>query len=343
MTALMINGFGRIGRVVARALAENAFDGKAHTIELVAINNRSGAEMAAHLLKYDSVHGVLNTDVTHGNDWIDFGLGKIPVLGCSNPCEFDHKGLGVDVVHDCTGVFNGKDLARGHIDAGAKKVLLSAPAKDRNGGADLTVVYGVNHDKITPDMQVLSNASCTTNCLAPVAKILHDTVGIERGNMTTVHAYTGDQNLVDSTHKDFRRARAGAVSMVPSTTGAASAIGQVIPDLMGKLDGSAIRVPTPNVSMVDLTFVANRSTTVNEINEMMGDASCTAIEQGGMRGVLGYNTLPLVSCDFNGNANSSIFDATQTQVIDGTLVRVCAWYDNETGFSHRMLDVTTVL
>lgn len=343
MTAIMINGFGRIGRVVARALVEWQNSDKWNDIELIAINNRSGAEMAAHLLKYDSVHGVLGADVTHGHDWVDFGLGKIPVLSHSHPSEFDHKGLGVDVVHDCTGVFNGKDLAIDHVHAGAKKVLLSAPAKARNGGADLTVVYGVNHDQITPDMQVISNASCTTNCLAPVVKVLNDAIGIERGNMTTVHAYTGDQNIVDTTHKDFRRARAAAVSMVPSTTGAASAIGQVIPELAGKLEGSAVRVPTPNVSMIDLTFVAGQSTSIKEINTLMADSSKTPIAQGGMQGVLDYNVLPLVSCDFNGNIHSAIFDATQTQVTDGTLVRVCAWYDNETGFSHRMLDVTTVL
>ena len=333
-TKIMINGFGRIGRVVTRALVE----APRKDIELVAINNRSGAEMAAHLLKYDSVHGIFQADVTHGNDWIDFGLGKIPVLGASHPSEFDHKSLGVDIVHECTGVFNGKDTVQPHIDAGAKKVLLSAPSKERNGGADLTVVYGVNSDKITSDMTVISNASCTTNCLAPVAKILHDTIGIVSGNMTTVHAYTGDQNIVDSNHKDHRRARAAAVSMVPSTTGAASAIGLVIPELTGKLDGSAVRVPTPNVSMVDLTFIAGRHTTIDEINTLMQDAS-----NGAMAGVLGYNTLPLVSCDFNGNTNSSIFDATQTQVIGDNLVRVCAWYDNETGFSHRMLDTTALM
>lgn len=342
MTTFMINGFGRIGRVVARALA-NGY-GQDKNLELVAINNRAGAELASHLLQYDSVHGTLPYDVTHGNDWIDFGLGKIPILSISNPAEFDHKGLGVDIVHDCTGVFNGKNKALPHItNGGAKKVLLSAPAKERDGGADLTVVYGVNHPQITPDMQVLSNASCTTNCLAPVMKILHDTIGVVHGNMTTVHSYTGDQNIVDSTHKDFRRARAGAVSMVPSTTGAASAIGHVLPELAGKLDGSAVRVPTPNVSMIDVTFVAENPTTVTEINTLMHQHTTVPVAQGGMQGVMAYNDRPLVSCDFNGNPHSAIFDATQTQVIGNTLVRVCAWYDNETGFSHRMLDTTAIL
>ena len=330
MVAVSINGFGRIGRMVARAIAHN----KAHKINITSINDLGGTAMAAHLLKYDSVHGAFAHDVTYGDDWIDFGQGKIPFTAESDPATIDYKSLGTDIVHECTGIFTCKDTASKHIQAGAKKVLVSAPATD----ADLTVVYGVNHTELTAEHTIVSNASCTTNCLAPVVKVLDDLVGIERGQMLTVHSYTGDQRVVDTSHKDPRRARAAGVNMIPTSTGAARAIGLVMPHLAGKLDGYAIRVPTANVSIVDFTFEAKRDTTVDEINTALQTAS-----RGAMAGVLGFSDAPLVSSDFIGNTHSSIVDADQTQVNGGNMVHIATWYDNEVGFSNRMGDTTLAL
>ena len=330
MVAVSINGFGRIGRLVTRAIAENKKD----SIEITSINDLGGTAMAAHLLQYDSVHGRFPTEVTHGDDWIDFGLGKIKFTAERDPASIDHSGFGTQIVHECTGIFTSKETASAHLAGGAKKVLVSAPATD----ADLTVVYGVNHHELTADHTVVSNASCTTNCLAPVVKVLDDLVGIEKGQMLTVHSYTGDQRVVDTAHSDPRRARAAAMNMIPTSTGAARAIGLVLPHLKGKLDGYAIRVPTPNVSVVDFTFVAKRDTTVEEINNALKSASA-----GALKGVLGFSALPLVSSDFIGDTNSSIVDADQTQVNDGNLVHVTSWYDNEAGFSNRMGDTTLEL
>lgn len=330
MVAVSINGFGRIGRLVTRAIAEN----KKESIQITSINDLSGTAMAAHLLQYDSVHGRFPTDVTHGNDWIDFGMGKIQFTAERAPENIDHKGLGTQIVHECTGIFTSKESASAHFVGGAKKVLVSAPASD----ADLTVVYGVNHHQLTADHNVVSNASCTTNCLAPVVKVLDDLVGIERGQMLTVHSYTGDQRVVDTAHSDPRRARAAAMNMIPTSTGAARAIGLVLPHLKGKLDGYAIRVPTPNVSVVDFTFISKRDTTVDEINGALKSAS-----QGVLNGILEFSDLPLVSSDFIGNTNSSIVDADQTQVNGGNLIHVTTWYDNEAGFSSRMGDTTLEL
>ena len=325
-----INGFGRIGRLVLRAAVESG----RKDIEFVGINDLGSVEANAHLVSYDSVHGRLPTEVTTGDDWMDFGRGKVKVTAERDPTKLPWKDLGVDIAFECTGIFTARDKAAMHLEAGAKRVLVSAPAS----GADLTIVYGVNHDQLTKDHVVVSNASCTTNCLAPVAYVLHNEVGIERGYMTTIHAYTGDQATVDTLHSDLRRARAAAVSMIPTSTGAAKAVGLVMPELAGKLDGTAIRVPTPNVSLIDLKFDAARETSAEEINEAIRKAAA-----GKLKGVLGTNEKPLVSIDFNHNPASSTFDLTQTQVIDGKLVRVLSWYDNEWGFSNRMSDTAVAM
>jgi len=325
-----INGFGRIGRLVLRAAIESG----RKDIEFVGINDLGSVEANAHLVTYDSVHGRLPTEVATGDGWMDFGRGKVKVTAERDPSRLPWKELGVDIAFECTGIFTDKEKASMHLAAGAKRVLVSAPAS----GADLTVVYGVNHDKLTRDHVVVSNASCTTNCLAPVAYVLHKSIGIERGYMTTIHAYTGDQSTVDTLHKDLRRARAAAVSMIPTSTGAAKAVGLVMPELKGKLDGTAIRVPTPNVSLIDLTFDAARETTAEEINTAIAEAAA-----GALKGVLATNDKPLVSVDFNHNSASSTFDLTQTQVIEGRFVRVMSWYDNEWGFSSRMSDTAVAM
>ncbi len=325
-----INGFGRIGRLVLRAAIESG----RKDIEFVGINDLGSVEANAHLVTYDSVHGILPTKVKTGKDWMDFGRGKIKVTAERDPTKLPWKELDVDIAFECTGIFSARDKAAMHLDAGAKRVLVSAPSS----GADLTVVYGVNHKKLKKSHKVVSNASCTTNCLAPVAYVLHKLVGIERGYMTTIHSYTGDQATVDTLHSDLHRARAAAVSMIPTSTGAAKAVGLVMPELAGKLDGSAVRVPTPNVSLIDLKFDSKRKTTVEEINEAIKAAA-----KGELKGVLAVNDKPLVSIDFNHNPASSIFDLPQTQVIDGKLVRVLSWYDNEWGFSNRMSDTAVAM
>ena len=323
-----INGFGRIGRNILRALIESGRT----DLEIVAINDLGAPEINAHLLRYDSVHGAINNHVTFTNDAITIDEKSIRVTAIRNPAELPWGD--VDIALECTGIFASKEKASALLDAGAKRVLVSAPASN----ADLTVVFGVNHHQIKPEHLVISNASCTTNCLAPVAKVLNDTIGLTKGFMTTVHAYTGDQNVLDSLHTDPRRGRACGLSMIPTSTGAARAVGLVLPELAGKLDGTAVRVPTPNVSMIDLTFIAARSTDVAEVN-------CTiqVAADGVLRGVLGVSAEPLVSIDFNHNANSSTFDSTQTQVVDENFVRVLSWYDNEWGFSNRMLDTSVAI
>ncbi|MDW3203934.1 MAG: type I glyceraldehyde-3-phosphate dehydrogenase [Alphaproteobacteria bacterium] len=326
-----INGFGRIGRLVLRA----AMEAGRKDIEFVAINDLGSVEANAHLLKYDTVHGRFPGDVTTGEDWMDLGAGKIKVTAVRNPAELPWKELGIDIALECTGIFASKDKASAHIDAGAKRVLVSAPCS----GADATIVYGVNDDTLTADHTVVSNASCTTNCLAPVAAVLNKAVGIERGFMSTIHAFTGDQRTVDTLHSDLRRARAASMSMIPTSTGAAKAVGLVLPELAGKLDGTAIRVPTANVSLIDLKFDAAKATTVEEVN----NAIKAAAAEGPLKGVLATNEEPLVSIDFNHSPASSTFDLTQTQVIDGTLVRVLSWYDNEWGFSNRMSDTAIAM
>ena len=325
-----INGFGRIGRLVLRAMAESGRD----DIQVVAINDLGSIEANAHLLRYDTVHGRFPMKVTTSDNGIDFGKGEIRVLAERDPAKLPWGDMGVDIALECTGLFASKEKASAHLEAGAKRVLVSAPAS----GADLTVVYGVNHDKLESGHHVVSNASCTTNCLAPVAQVLNDAVGLEKGFMTTIHAYTGDQRTVDTLHSDLRRARAAASSMIPTSTGAAKAVGLVLPELSGKLDGTAIRVPTNNVSLIDLTFEASRKTTAEEINEAMKQAA-----EGRLKGVLDVNDEPLVSIDFNHSPASSTFDLTQTQVIDGTFVRVLSWYDNEWGFSNRMSDTAVAM
>jgi glyceraldehyde 3-phosphate dehydrogenase len=325
-----INGFGRIGRNILRAIVESG----RKDIQVVAVNDLGPVETLAHLLRYDSVHGRFPHEVTVSGDMIDVGGGKIKVTATKNPAELPHKALGADIALECTGFFTTKDKAKAHLDAGAKRVLVSAPAD----GADLTVVYGVNHQKLTKDHLVVSNGSCTTNCLAPVAKVLYDTVGIERGYMTTVHSYTGDQPTLDALHKDLYRGRAASLSQIPTTTGAAKALGLVLPELKGKLDGSAIRVPTPNVSLIDLKVVASRQTSAEEVNAAMKRAS----EQE-LKGVLNYTTAPNVSIDFNHDPHSSTLHMDQTKVIDGTFVRVLSWYDNEWGFSNRMADTAVAM
>ena len=325
-----INGFGRIGRLILRGILES----RRNDVKVVGINDLGSTTINAHLFKYDSVHGTLKNEITIDDNSMDVGAGPIRVTAERDPAKLPWKELGVDVAMECTGLFTDREKASKHLDAGATKVLISAPAKN----ADLTVVFGVNHDKLEAHHTVVSNASCTTNCLAPVADVLNRAVGIERGFMTTIHAYTGDQVPLDTLHNDLRRARACAMSMIPTSTGAARAVGLVLPELAGKLDGTAIRVPTPNVSLIDLTFTAGRATTAEEINAAIKEAS-----EGRMKGVLAYVTDELVSIDFNHNPASSNFDATQTQVIDGTFVRVLSWYDNEWGFSNRMPDTAVVM
>lgn len=321
-----INGFGRIGRNVLRAYFENGKEG----IEIVAINDLAPVETSAHLFKYDSVHGRFNGEVTLNNNVMNVNGKSIKVFAERNPEALPWGDLEVDIVMECTGLFLDKEKAGMHIKAGAKKVIISAPGTD----VDNTVVYGVNHETLTADHKIISNASCTTNCLAPVAKVLNDVIGIEEGLMTTIHAYTGDQPVLDVAHKDLRRARAAALSMIPTSTGAAKAVGLVLPELKGKLDGFAMRVPTPNVSVVDLTFTAKRPTSVEEINNAIESAS-----KGSLKGILAYNVDPIVSIDMNHNPHSSIFDATQTRVMEGgKTVKILSWYDNEWGFSNRMLD-----
>ena len=327
---LAINGFGRIGRLVMRSIIESG----RKDVRIVGINDLGSAEMNGHLLKYDSVHGVLNEDVKVDGDTIDVGYGPIKVSAERDPANLPWGDIGVDIAMECTGFFTKRDDAAKHIAAGAKKVLISAPGKE----VDQTIVYGVNSDLLTAEDTVVSNASCTTNCLAPVADVLNKTVGIEKGFMTTVHSYTGDQRPLDALHSDPRRARAAALNIIPTSTGAAAAVGLVLPELVGKLDGTSVRVPTPNVSLIDLTFTSGRNTTVEEINVAMKEAS-----EGRLNGVLGYNTLPLVSTDFNHNPASSSFDATQTQVVGGNFVRVLSWYDNEWGFSSRMPDTAVAM
>jgi glyceraldehyde 3-phosphate dehydrogenase len=325
-----INGFGRIGRNVLRAIAEvNRKD-----IEVVGINDLAPVETNAHLLRFDSVHGRFPGEVKVSSDSISLSNGRIKVTAMKDPATLPWKELGVDIALECTGIFTSKEKASAHLKAGAHRVIISAPAE----GADLTVVYGVNHDKLTKDHKVVSNASCTTNCLAPVAKVLNDAVGIEKGFMTTVHAYTNDQPTLDQVHKDLYRARAAAINMIPTSTGAAKAVGLVLPELAGKLDGVAIRVPTPNVSVVDFKFVARRATSKEEINSAVKRAS----EQQ-LKGILGYTEAPNVSSDFNHDSHSSVFAIDQTKVMDGTLVRVMAWYDNEWGFSNRMVDTAVAM
>jgi len=325
-----INGFGRIGRNVLRAIIE----GGRHDISVVAVNDLAPVETNAHLLRYDSVHGRFPGVVTVDGDSIDCGSGRIKVTAFKDPRELPWKELGVDVALECTGIFTAKQKASAHLQAGAKRVLVSAPAD----GADLTVVYGVNHDKLTKDHLVVSNASCTTNCLAPVAKVLNDAIGIDTGFMTTIHSYTNDQPSLDQVHKDLYRARAAALSMIPTSTGAAKAVGLVLPELAGRLDGVAIRVPTPNVSVVDFKFVAKRQTSMEEINA----AVVRAADQQ-LKGILGYTTEKNVSIDFNHDPRSSIFHMDQTRVLNHTLVRVMAWYDNEWGFSNRMIDTAVAM
>ena len=332
-----INGYGRIGRNVLRALYES---GRNHEIEIVAVNDLGDAETNAHLTQYDTAHGPFPYEVkVEGGDLlIQSGSGKgdrIKVCAERDPAKLPWGALGVDVVLECTGLFTSKAKAGAHIAAGAKKVIISAPGeKDVDG----TFVYGVNHDKITAKHEVISNASCTTNCLAPLAWVIHEKIGIVHGLMTTIHSYTNDQVLTDVFHKDLRRARSATMSQIPTKTGAAAAVGLVLPELNGKLDGFAMRVPTINVSVVDLVFVAKRATTHAEIDAVVKEAS-----EGGLKGILGMNTKPLVSVDFNHNPLSSIYNSTQTRVIDGTLVKVLSWYDNEWGFSNRMLDMTLTL
>ncbi len=330
MINVAINGYGRIGRNVLRALYESAQNNE---IKIVAINDLAPANVNAHLTQFDSVHGRFSQQVTLKDNTMLIGEDVITLTQERDPANLPWKALNVDIVLECTGLFTSREAANKHIEAGAKKVVVSAPGTDM----DATVVHGVNSDVINADSNIISNASCTTNCLAPVAKAINDTVGIEQGSMTTIHAYTNDQNLSDVYHPDLYRARSATQSMIPTKTGAAKAVGLVLPELAGKLDGMAVRVPTINVSLVDLTFIAKRDTSIEEINQVVKDAAF-----GSMKGILEYNELPLVSIDFNHNPASSIFDATQTRA-DGKLVKVMAWYDNEWGFSNRMLDQVKAL
>jgi glyceraldehyde 3-phosphate dehydrogenase len=327
---IAISGFGRIGRNILRAIAEAG----RKDLQVIAINDLFSAKDNAHLLRFDSVHGRFPGNVKVEGESIDVGFGPIKVLAERDPKKLPWKSLGIDIVMECTGIFTDKEKAAAHLEAGAKRVLVSAPSK----GADLTVVYGVNHDKLKAEHKIVSNASCTTNCLAPVAQVLHDLVGIKSGYMTTIHAYTNDQHVLDQAHKDMRRARAAAINIIPTSTGAAAAVGLVLPELKGKLDGTAIRVPVPNVSVVDLKIIPGRETTVEEINKAMEHAS-----QQHLKGILGVTKEPLVSVDFNHNPYSSTFDLTQTQIVDGRLVRVLSWYDNEWGFSNRMADTAVAM
>jgi glyceraldehyde 3-phosphate dehydrogenase len=325
-----INGFGRIGRNVLRAIVESG----RQDIEVVAVNDLAPPETNAHLLRFDSVHGRFPGEVKVNGDTMECGTGPIKVTAVKSPAELPWKALGIDIALECTGIFTSKEKAKAHLEAGAKRVLISAPADK----ADLTVVYGVNHDKLTKDDVIVSNASCTTNCLAPVAKVMNDAIGIEKGFMTTIHSYTNDQPSLDQVHKDLYRARAAALSMIPTSTGAAKAVGLVLPELNGKLDGVSIRVPTPNVSVIDFKFVARRNTTKDEIN---GAVKRAAEQQ--LKGILGYTEQPNVSIDFNHDPRSSIFHMDGTKVMDGTLVRVMSWYDNEWGFSNRMADTAVAM
>ncbi len=327
-----INGYGRIGRNVLRALYES---GRNNELSIVAINDLGDAETNAHLTRFDTAHGPFPGEVAVESDSLVVNGDRIKVLAERNPAKLPWGELGVEVVLECTGFFASREKSAAHLEAGAKKVVISAPAgKD----VDATIVYGVNHGSLTAAHQVISNASCTTNCLAPLVKPLNDSMGLQAGIMTTIHSYTNDQVLTDVYHSDLRRARSATMSMIPTKTGAASAVGLVLPELAGKLDGFAVRVPTINVSLVDLTFTAGRDTSVEEVNSLLKQAS-----EGELAGVLGYNDGPLVSIDFNHNPLSSIFDATLTKVLDGNLVKVCSWYDNEWGFSNRMLDTTLAL
>jgi glyceraldehyde 3-phosphate dehydrogenase len=331
MTKVAINGFGRIGRLVARAILERPDSG----LELVSVNDLADAKANAWLFKHDSVHGKFPGEVTtDGNDIIVDGK-RIHVTAERDPAKLPHAADGVEIALECTGFFTDRAGGEKHLEAGAKRVLISAPAK----GVDLTVVYGVNDDKLTSEHKIVSNASCTTNCLAPVAKVLNDALGIERGLMTTIHAYTNDQKILDQIHSDLRRARAAAMSMIPTTTGAARAVGEVLPELKGKLDGSAIRVPVPDVSLVDLTFTPGRDTTRDEVNQILKAASQT----GRLKGILDYTDEPLVSIDLMHTPASSTVDSLETAVIDGKLVRVVSWYDNEWGFSNRMVDTAVAM
>jgi glyceraldehyde 3-phosphate dehydrogenase len=322
-----INGFGRIGRLVMRAALEHA----SREIEIIGINDLGPVETNAHLLRYDSVHGRFGGEVTTGENWMDAGRGKIRVTAERDPAKLPWKELGVDVALECTGIFTKREQAAKHLEAGAKKVIISAPAD----GADFTVVMGVNHDELSAKHTVISNASCTTNCLAPVAYVLHQGIGIQRGYMTTIHSYTGDQSLQDTLHSDLRRARAASLSLIPTSTGAARAVGLVLPALKGKLDGTAIRVPTANVSLIDFTFDAARDTSADEVNTLMEEAA----KSNRLKGIVGINRAPTVSVDFNHDSHSSTFDVTQTQVLEKSFVRVLSWYDNEWGFSNRMVEV----
>jgi glyceraldehyde 3-phosphate dehydrogenase len=324
-----INGFGRIGRNVLRAIIESGRT----DIEVIAINDLGPVETNAHLLRFDSVHGRFPATVTTTEDSIDVGRGPIRVTAIRNPADLPWGD--VDIVMECTGIFTSKEACQAHLDNGSSRVLISAPGKD----ADKTIVYGVNDKTLTKDDIIVSNASCTTNCLSPVAKILNDTVGITKGFMTTIHSYTGDQPTLDTMHKDLYRARAAALSMIPTSTGAAKAVGLVLPELNGKLDGVAIRVPTPNVSVVDLTFEASRTTTIEEINAAIVEAATN----GPLKGILGYTDQPNVSTDFNHDPRSSIFHLDQTKVLDGNMVRILTWYDNEWGFSNRMADTAVAM
>ena len=324
-----INGFGRIGRNVLRAIIESGRT----DVEVVAINDLGPVETNAHLLRFDSVHGKFPANVTTTDDSIDVGRGPMKVTAIRTPADLPWSD--VDVVFECTGIFTSKEACQAHLDNGSSRVLISAPGKD----ADKTIVFGVNDSALTAGDIVVSNASCTTNCLSPVAKVLNDAVGITKGFMTTIHSYTGDQPTLDTMHKDLYRARAAALSMIPTSTGAAKAVGLVLPELAGKLDGVAIRVPTPNVSVVDLTFEASKSTTVEEIN----NAIIAAADSGPLKGILGYTDLPLVSSDFNHDPRSSIFHLDQTKVLDGNMVRILSWYDNEWGFSNRMSDTAVAM
>jgi len=329
-TRVAINGFGRIGRLVLRAIVEQ----KRKDIQVVAINDLGAVATNAHLLQYDTAHGPFPGKVRATKSGINFGRGTVPVFSERDPAALPWKDLKVDVALECTGIFVDRASASKHLSAGAKRVLISAPAT----GEDITVVRGVNHTKLRKSHRVISNASCTTNCLAPVAFALHKAIGIQSGFMTTVHSYTGDQSLQDTLHKDLRRARAAAMSMIPTSTGAAKAVGLVLPELKGRLDGTAVRVPTINVSMVDLTFVAKKKTSIEAVNAAIRKAAA-----GPLKGVLDYIDQPLVSADFNHNPASSIFDSLETQVVDGKLVRILSWYDNEWGFSNRMVDVAALV
>jgi len=326
-----INGYGRIGRNIMRALYES---GRTDEIQIVAINDLGDAETNAHLTRFDTTHGKFPFEVVVDSGDLIINGDRIKVLAERDPAKLPWAKLGVDVVHESTGFFASKEKASAHLAAGARKVIISAPGQN----VDNTVVYGVNHDSLKPTDQIISNASCTTNCLAPLAKVLHEGIGIEHGLMTTIHAYTNDQVLTDVYHKDLRRARSATMSQIPTKTGAAAAVGLVLPELNGRLDGFSMRVPTINVSVVDLVFTASRTTSVEEVNQVVRTAA-----EGRLKGVLAYNTQPLVSVDFNHNPHSSIFDSTLTRVMEGTLVKVLSWYDNEWGFSNRMLDTTIAL